>query len=86
MSTVDVFVDVALVAYGDGILSDALAELAVRLDLAGAGEVLDQLMFTCWANEHGVDRPGCRCFQKKDPNPRPLPRPQPPPPPKDPKS
>ena len=81
MASIDVFVDVALVAYADGVLPDALAELAVRLDLAGAGELLDQLMFTCWAPTHGLDAVGCRCH-KKPPDPRPLPKPPPPPPPK----
>jgi hypothetical protein len=49
------FVELGLMAHQDGILPDALAELAVRLDIAGAGDLLTTLTNTCW----GPDRHNC---------------------------
>ena len=85
MGVVDVFADVGVMAAEDGVLPDALAELAVRLDLAGGGDLLTEITDrTCWAVYHGADKPGCRC-EKGTPNPRPVPPPKPPLPPKGPK-
>jgi hypothetical protein len=76
MAVVDVFAETGMLAYRDGVLPDALAELAVRLDLAGAGPLLDQLTATCFAaHVHGV----CPvCGHKQDPG-KPHPKPKPPP-------
>jgi len=87
MGPVDVFADVGVMAAEDGVLPDALAELAVRLDLAGAGDLLTEMTSrTCWQVSHGDQVPGCRC--KGTPNPKPTPpppskpaAPKPPPPP-----
>ncbi len=79
MATTQLFADLGIRAYQTGQLDDGLALLAARLDLAGAGDLLDDLMFTCWAAEHGPGQPGCRC-EKKPPDPRPLPKPPPRPP------
>ena len=88
MGAVDVFADAGIVAWQDGVLPDALAELSVRLDLAGAGDLLDTLIRTCW----GPDRRDCphcaidiRYATKGTPDPHPKPQPPPPPPPPDPK-
>lgn len=79
MGIVDVFADAGQLAAADGVLPDALAELAVRLDLAGAGALLTEITDrTCWAATHGAVA-GCRC-QKGNPDPRPIPPPPPPPP------
>ena len=85
MGVVDVFADVGVMAAEDGVLPDALAELAIRLDLAGAGDLLTLMVDrTCWQVSHGDLVPGCRC--KGTPNPRPTPPPPPKPaPPRDPK-
>lgn len=88
MGVVDVFADMGVMAAEDGVLPDALAELAVRLDIAGAGDLLTQVTsLTCWAVYHGAGKPGCRCPEAKGtPNPRPTPPPPPKPaPPRDPK-
>lgn len=85
----DVFADTGLMAVEDGDGRRALAEFAVRLDLAGAGEFLTLATnLTCWAVDHGAGRPGCRCPEAKgtpNPQPTPPPPPQPTPPPQDPK-
>jgi hypothetical protein len=83
---VDLFVAAGLIARDADVLPDALAELAVRLDLAGAGPLLDELTRSCFGQ---VDDSGqCPlCGHKKppgDPHPKPPP-PPPPPPPKGPK-
>lgn len=85
MTVVEIFADAGVVAAQEGVLSDALAELAVRLDLAGAGDLLTQMVNrTCWQVSHGDLVPGCRC--KGTPNPKPTPPPPPKPaPPRDPK-
>jgi hypothetical protein len=54
-TAVDVFVDAGIEAHDRGVLPDALAELSIRLDLVGAGDLLDVLMATCW----GPDRDDC---------------------------
>lgn len=88
MGVVEIFGDVGLLAAEDGVLDEALAELAVRLDLAGCSELLTEMVDrTCWQVSHGIVVPGCRCTgtpNKGTPNPKPTP-PPPPRPPKDPK-
>jgi hypothetical protein len=54
-AVVNGFAELGVMAYEDGILPDALAELSIRLDLAGAGPLLDQLIATCW----GPNRDDC---------------------------
>jgi hypothetical protein len=50
MSTAtDVFVEAGELAHETGELPDALLELAVRLDLKGAGDLLAVLTGTCFA-------------------------------------
>lgn len=85
MSVVEVFADTGVIAAEDGVLPAALAELAVRLDLAGCGDLLTAMVNrTCWQVSHGDLVPGCRC--KGTPNPKPTPPPPPKPqPPKGPK-
>jgi len=81
--TVDVFADLGVEAWREGTLPDALLELSVRLDLAGAGPLLAQLTATCWGTDRG-DCPHCRITAGKgtpDPHPKPKPPPPPPPPP-----
>lgn len=68
----DVFIAAGLVAHDAGVLPDALAELAVRLDIKGAGDLLDQLCRLEWTEPTA----------KNDPKPVPTPKPPPPPPPK----
>lgn len=82
MGIVQMFADAGLIAAQERRLPDALAELAIRLDLAGAEELVTQLTnLTCWAVTHGAGEPGCRCAVKGTPNPQPI-KPPPPPPPK----
>jgi len=69
--TIEVFVAAGVLAHDTGLLPDALAELAIRLDLLGAGDLLDQMMRLDW-----TDGPA-----KQDPKPVPTPKPPPPPPP-----
>lgn len=81
----DVFVDAGLLAHDTGQLPEALELLAVRLDMAGAGELLAQLTRSCF-DRHGDDGicPACGHDLKAppgDPHPRPTPPPTPPPPP-----
>jgi hypothetical protein len=76
MGIIDLFADTGVIAAEEGVLPDALAELSVRLDLAGAGELLTEMTDrTCWQVSHGDQVPGCRC--KGTPNPRPTPPPPP---------
>jgi len=86
MGVVEIFADTGVIAAEDGLLPEALAELAVRLDLAGAGDLLTLMVDrTCWQVSHGDLVPGCRCA-KGTPNPKPTPPPPPrPQPPKGPK-
>jgi hypothetical protein len=70
MAVVDVFADTGMLAYRDGVLPDALRELSVRLDLAGAGPLLDQIMQLDW-----TDPPAAG--DKRDPKPKPTPKPPP---------
>ena len=81
MATVDVFADAGLMAFQEGVLPDAIAELAIRLDLAGAGPLLDELMALCFARYD--DRGVCPVCGGKQPPGKPHPKPpKPPPPPK----
>lgn len=68
----DVFIAAGLVAYDAGVLPAALAELAVRLEVKGAGELLDQLCRLDWTEPRDA---------KTDPKPVPTPKQPPPPPP-----
>jgi len=65
------FADTGIAAHEAGVLPDALSELAIRLELAGAGGLLAVLINTDWSP------------LKRDPNP--TPKPPPPPPPSTPK-
>ena len=77
---VDLFAAAGLVAHESGLLPDALAELAVRLDIKGAGPLLTLITETCWTAHEDV----CpTCGGKRDPQPHPKP-PKPPEPPKGP--
>ena len=71
---VDLFAAAGMVAHESGLLPDALAELAVRLDIKGAGPLLDQIMHLEWTEPTGTD--------KRDP--KPVPTPKPPQPPREP--
>lgn len=53
--------------------------LAARLDLAGAGDLLEAITQVCWSPHDSVC-PRCGWRVKQDPQPHPRP-PQPPPPP-----
>lgn len=70
--TVALFADLGVDAWHEGVLPDALLELSVRLELAGAGPLLDLIMAMEWTE------------QKRDPKPVPTPKPPPPPKPKGP--
>jgi len=63
--------DAAMACHEAGVLPDMLGELAVRLELAGAGGLLAVLVNTDWSP---VDS------DKRDPDPKPKPPPPPPPP------
>lgn len=79
--TVTAFADLGVMAYEDGVLPDALHELALRLDLSGAGELLTLITDqTCWG--HIGELPCPRCGLKRDPTPHPKPPPDPKPEPK----
>jgi len=69
------FADTGIAAHEAGVLPDALSELAIRLELAGAGGLLAELCRLDW-----TDGPA-----KRDPKPVPTPKPPPPPPPPNPK-
>lgn len=73
----DLFVEAGRLAHEAGELPDALAELAIRLDLAGAGDLLDRLTRTCW-EAHDDVCPRCG-HAKRDPQPHAPPPPPPPP-------
>lgn len=79
-SAPSVFADAGILCYEDGYLTQGLELLSLRLELAGAGDLLTVLTLTCW----GTDRNDCpHCALTKgtpDPHPRP-PTPPPPPPP-----
>lgn len=78
----DVFVDAGMLAHDTGQLPAALEELAIRLDLAGAGELLTAITDrTCWGV--GDQCPHCGTDMKAPPNPHP--KPPDPKPPADPK-
>lgn len=78
----DLFVEAGVLAHETGDLPDALELLAIRLDLAGAGELLATLTRTCWQPEHELDTcPSCGAELKGTPNPHRPPPPPPPPPP-----
>lgn len=77
----DVFVDAGMLAHETGQLPEALELLAVRLDMAGAGEMLAQITSSCF-DRHGDDGVCPTCGHKTppgDPHPRPTPPPTPPP-------
>jgi len=70
--TITAFAVLGVDAWHEGVLPDALRELSVRLDLAGAGTLLDQIMAMEWTDRE----------DKRDP--KPVPTPKPPAPPKPP--
>lgn len=73
---VDVFAAAGLAARDAGLLPDALRELAVRLEIVGAGDLVAELSDTCWVAHDGQ----CpRCGHEMRPNPQPHPKPAPPP-------
>ena len=75
----EAFIEAGEIAHEAGVLPDALLELAVRLDLKGAGDLLALITDgTCWAPRDEV----CpRCGQRRPPDPHP----KPPRPPQDPR-
>jgi hypothetical protein len=78
----DVFVAAGELAHEAGELPDAFLELAVRLDLKGAGDLLALITEgTCWA-VHRDDGVCPTCGHKRPPDPHPKPKPPPPPPPR----
>ena len=82
----DLFVDAGMLAHDTGQLPAALEELAIRLDLAGAGDLLSLITDrTCWA-PHADVCPRCGHDLKRDPQPHPRPPKPPPPPPPQPGS
>lgn len=64
-------IDAAMACHQAGVLPDMLSELAIRLELVGAGGLLSVLINTDWAP---LDS------DKREPNPTPKPTPPPPPP------
>ena len=68
MPTIEVasFVDLGVECWHQGTLFDALELLAARLDLAGAGELVTEIMAVDWSPAKGT--------------PNPTPKPPPPPP------
>jgi hypothetical protein len=80
----DVFVAAGELAHEARELPDALLELAVRLDIKGAGDLLTLITEgTCWAAHRDSDGVCQRCGHKRPPDPHPKP-PQPPRPPRPP--
>jgi len=80
------FVAAGLVAYDADVLPDALAELAVRLEIQGAGDLLALIVASCFGRHDNGICGACGSAIKQDPgNPHPRPKPPPPPPPPDPK-
>jgi hypothetical protein len=71
MAAVDMFADLGVDLYHQGALTDGLELLAARLDYAGMGDLVAELLATDWSPD------------KQTPNP--TPKPPPPPPPKPPK-
>ena len=67
--TVVSFAELGVMCYRDGALADGLELLAHRLDYAGAGDLVAELL--------GLEFTGV----KQDPKPVPTPKPPPPPPP-----
>jgi len=51
MGSISLLADVAQIAHEEGVLPDALGELAVRADLIGAGDLVDE-----WARRRGNAR------------------------------
>jgi hypothetical protein len=70
---VALFADAGIDLYHQGRLSEGLELLAARLDMAGAGDLLVQMMGVEWTDT------------KQDPKPVPTPKPQPLPKPQQPK-
>jgi len=64
---VALFADAGIDLYHQGQLTEGLELLAARLDMAGAGDLLVQMMGVEWTDT------------KQDPKPVPTPKPQPPP-------
>jgi hypothetical protein len=79
-ATVEAFAEAGLMAWEERRLPDALAELSLRLDIAGAGPLLDHLIATCWGTDR-TDCPHCGLKGTPDPHPKPASPPPPPPPP-----
>lgn len=82
---IDLFVEAGQLAHDTGVLPEAIELLGVRLDMAGAGDLLATLTRACW---HATDQhehcPTCGADLKGTPNPhQPKPPPPPPPPPPD---
>ncbi len=77
----DVFVAAGLVAHDAGALPGALAELAIRLDLAGAGDLVQSLCEVSFAPDCDDTCRYCGAELKHPPgDPKPPPPPPPPPP------
>jgi len=70
---VALFADAGIDLWHTGQLTKGLELLAARLDMAGAGDLLVQMMGVEWTGT------------KQDPKPVPTPKPQPPKPPQQPK-
>jgi hypothetical protein len=80
--TIEAFAEAGILAAHQGVLDRALVELALRLDLAGAGDLLTEITNeTCWdATDQHDQCPRCGTVLKGTPNPHPKPPPPPPPP------
>ena len=74
MAAVDIFVDVGVDLFHKDALTDGLEMLAHRLDFAGVGELVAELLSVDWVEEPHASTRG-------NPNPQPKPPPPPPPPP-----
>lgn len=68
--TVVSFAELGVMCYRDGALTEGLELLAHRLDYAGAGQLVAELL--------GVDFTGVKQDPKPVPTPKPPPQPQPP--------
>ena len=88
MGAPSVFADAGVLCFEEGALVEGLEILSLRLEIAGAGSLLDVLMATCWGTDRD-DCPHCRIPVRyhrdtkgtPDPHPKPPPPPPPPPPP-----
>lgn len=78
---VDLFAQAGIAAHDQGVLPDALLELSIRLEIAGAGDLLTFITnHTCWTPHDDEPCPSCgHMSDKRDPQPHPKPPPPPPP-------